>query len=206
MNLLESIAPKSDQLNADDLIGGPKTVQITKVSAASGEQPIAINYEGDNGKPYMPCKSMRRVLVHCWGDNGHKFVGRSMTLYRDEKVIYGGIEVGGIRISHMSDISGKITMALTANRKSRKPFVVNPLVVAKQEKLPQEEVANLDDWISDIKEAGTMEALGFKFKEAQKLFKGKEQRDKLVAAKDERKAELTQESTPAGEEDEEIPL
>ena len=64
-NMLESIAPKSNQLNADDLIGGRSiTIKITKVSGVAGEQPICINYEGDNGKPYYPCKSMRRVLVH----------------------------------------------------------------------------------------------------------------------------------------------
>ncbi len=35
--------------------------------------------------------------------------------------------VGGIRISHMSDIAEPITMALTATKGSRKPFTVRPL-------------------------------------------------------------------------------
>lgn len=127
-NLANTIAPKSDQLNADDLITGPLTVRITKVVGRGGnDQPIAIHYDGDGGKPYLPCKSMRRLLVYVWGVDGAQYVGRSMTLYRDPHVKYGGIEVGGIRISHMSDIDDDVTLALTATRSSRKPYTVKPL-------------------------------------------------------------------------------
>lgn len=123
--------PKSDQLNFDDFIGdAPITVKITKVSVVAGEQPVIINYEGDNGHPYKPGKSMRRVLVHVWGKDGNAYVGRSMTLYGDPSVRFGGAEVGGIRISHMSHIDSPVTMALTATRASRKPFTVKPLKVA----------------------------------------------------------------------------
>lgn len=126
-----TIAPKSDQLNADDLIGGPMTILITRVSGRdTAEQPIAINFEGDGGKPYMPCKSMRRVLVHVWGKDGNQYPGRSLTLYRDPAVKFGVLEVGGIRISHMSHIDEPVTMALTATRASRKPFTVRPLANA----------------------------------------------------------------------------
>lgn len=122
--------PKSDQLNADSLIGGKTmTIKVTKVSLVIGEQPVIINYENDDGKPYKPGKSMRRVLVHCWGANGNNFIGRSMTLYCDEKVTFGGMAVGGIRISHMSHIDKAITMALTTTRSKRAPFTVKPLVV-----------------------------------------------------------------------------
>ena len=126
-----TIAPKSDQMNSDDLIGGPITIKITRVSAdpSSAEQPIAISFEGDNGKPYKPCKSMRRVLVSVWGKDGAQYPGRSMTLYRDPEVQFGGLKVGGIRISHMSHIDAPQTMALTATRANRKPFTVKPLVM-----------------------------------------------------------------------------
>ena len=125
-----TIAPKTDQLNSDDLITGPKTIRVFKVTATSApEQPIAINYEGDGGKPYKPGKSMRRVLVQLWGRDGNGYVGRSMTLFRDEKVIFGGAPVGGIRISHMTHITESKTMALTASKTVRKLFTVEPLVV-----------------------------------------------------------------------------
>lgn len=129
-DLALTVAPKSDQLNADDLIVGPRTIKITKVSAdtSSTEQPIAIYFEGDNNKPFKPCKSMRRVLIHVWGRDGLNYAGRSMTLYRDPKVQFGGLAVGGIRISHMSNMESEMTMALTATRASRKPYTVKPLV------------------------------------------------------------------------------
>lgn len=138
-DLSGTIIPKSDQMNSDDLISGPRTIKITAVKAdpGSAEQPILIHYEGDNGKPYKACKSMRRVMVAIWGADGSQFVGRSMTLYRDPTVKWGGLEVGGIRISHMSDMDAPVTMALTATKQSRKPYTVKPLVVAeKKEKSP----------------------------------------------------------------------
>ena len=130
-DLTKTITPKSDQINSDDLIGRTMTIKVAKVSlCGEPDQPIAINFEGDGGKPYKPCKSMRRVLVNVWGGDGNAYVGRSMTIYRDDKVMFGGLAVGGIRISHLSDISEPVTMALTATRANRKPFTVKPLVAA----------------------------------------------------------------------------
>jgi hypothetical protein len=127
-DLSQTIAPKSDQLNADDLIGGPRTIKVTRVSPMrEPDQPIAIFFEGDNGKPYKPGKSMRRVLVRVWGVDGAAYAGRRMTLYRDDSVMFGGVAVGGIRISHMSGISESVTLPLTVTRASRKPFTVRPL-------------------------------------------------------------------------------
>lgn len=131
VDMAATIIPRSDQMNADDLIAGPRTIKITAVKAdpGSSEQPILIHYEGDGGKPYKACKSMRRVMVAIWGADGSQFVGRSMTLYRDPSVKWGGMEVGGIRISHMSDMDAPVTMALTATKQSRKPYTVRPLEV-----------------------------------------------------------------------------
>ncbi|WP_345820175.1 hypothetical protein ABC766_29650 [Methylobacterium fujisawaense] len=128
IDISQTVAPKSDQLNADDLIGGPRTITVTRVSKMKEpDQPIAIYFEGDGGKPYKPGKSMRRVLLRIWGQDGTAYVGRRMTLYRDDAVQFGGAAVGGIRISHMSGISSAVTMPLTVARASRKPFTVRPL-------------------------------------------------------------------------------
>jgi len=130
-DMTSAIVPKSDQLNADDLIGRELTIRITGVDIKGGqEQPVSIHFDGDNGKPYKPCKSMSRVLVSAWGPDSKKYVGRSMTLYRDAKVKWAGMEVGGIRISHMSNIGEDMTMALTVTRANKKPFTVRPLVSA----------------------------------------------------------------------------
>jgi hypothetical protein len=130
IDLRGTIKPKSDQLNADDLIGGPVTIRITGVSVGEGDQPVSISFEGDNGKPFKPGKSMRRVLVNLWGPDGETYIGRSLTIYRDEQVVFGGVEVGGIRISHMSHLQRETTMALTATKAKRKPFTVKPLATA----------------------------------------------------------------------------
>ena len=130
LDMRDTIIPKSDQLNADDLIAGPRTVTITKVSRAStAEQPIAVSFDGDGGKPYFPCKSMRRVMVFVWGEYAETYVGRSMTLYRDAEVTWGGMAVGGIRISHMSHMDSPMVLALTATKKARKPYKVMPLII-----------------------------------------------------------------------------
>ena len=124
------IIPRSDQINADSLLAGPLTITITAVSIKPGtEQPVTISYDGDAGKPYRPCKSMARVMVQCWGPDANAYVGRSMTLYCDPTVTWGGMAVGGIRISHMSDIQGAQKMALTATKGSKKVFVVKPLAI-----------------------------------------------------------------------------
>lgn len=132
------IAPKSDQLNADDLIAAPRTITVTGVRAngSSAEQPVSISFEGDGGKPYMPCKSMRRVMVCAWGADAAAYVGRAMTLYRDESVQFGGMKVGGIRISHMSHLEAAMTIALTATRARRAPFTVQPLSRTATESTP----------------------------------------------------------------------
>lgn len=133
-DLSMTIAPKSDQLTADDLLGGPRTIEISSVSlTAEPDQPIAIGFVDDNGRPYKPCKSMRRALVTVWGPDGNTYPGRKMTLFHDPDVRYGGMAVGGIRISHMSHITRPITMALTETRSKKKPYTVQPLVEAKQD-------------------------------------------------------------------------
>lgn len=194
MNMIQSIIPKSDQLNSDDLIGRTMTVTITGVSFKSGdEQPVSISFDGDNGKPYKVCKSMRRVLVHVWGADAKEYVGRSMTLYRDPDVVFGGQKVGGIRISHMSHMDAPMTMALTATRLSRKPFTVRPLVIA-----PQASVVTDDDkytaHVAAISTAASEEALKVAFNAAWVVAKGANDeaaKVRLKTAYDARKAQIS---------------
>lgn len=127
VDLSKTVEPKSDQLNADDLIAGPRTIKVTKVTASdTAEQPVSVHYEGDNGKPWKPCKSMRRVLLALWGSKGSEYVGKRVTLYRDNSVGFGGVQVGGIRISH-ADIASDMTIALTATRGKRVPTTIKKL-------------------------------------------------------------------------------
>jgi hypothetical protein len=130
-DIREAMAPKSDQMNADDLIGGPATVEIIGVkvrkgTGQKGEQLVDVIVSG-GFKPYRPCKGMMRVISDKWGTNAAKWIGKSITLYRDPTVSFGGDQVGGIRISHMSHIDKRNTIALTVTRGNRKPYTVEPL-------------------------------------------------------------------------------
>jgi len=127
IDMAQFVEAKSDQLNADDLIGAPRTITVTRVVGCDGDQPIAIFYEGDNGKPFKPCKTMRRVLLAVWGRNAADYVGRSMTLYRDDSVTFGGLNVGGIRISHMSHIDKKTVVVVMKTKGKKAGIEVQPL-------------------------------------------------------------------------------
>lgn len=148
LDLSKTIAPKSEQLNADDLIAGPRTITVTAVKLVAEDQPVAIHFAGDEGKPYKPCKSMRRVLVRAWGADGAQYVGKSMTLFLDEQVRFGGAAVGGIRISHLSHIEKSITMALTATRATKKAYTVQAMAA------PVATTAETPDESADLVRAG----------------------------------------------------
>ncbi len=141
MNTMADVTqPKSDQINADDLISGPMTVTITAVKIKAGEdQPIAMSLSGTS-KVYRPCKSMARVFMAAWGADANVYVGRTITLYRDPKVKWGGLEVGGIRISHLSHIEKDMVMMLTQTRAQRAPHKVKPLRVDQQADTPPPQI------------------------------------------------------------------
>lgn len=130
MDMTASIAPKSDQINADDLLSGPQTFTIERVTLGNAEQPFNFHLEGLPGRPYRPSKSMRRVMVKAWGRDPELYVGHSLTLYCDPDVKFGGQVVGGIKISHMSHIEGPFKLALTATRGKKSVHVVDVLTVA----------------------------------------------------------------------------
>ena len=127
-DLRDTITPKSDQLNADDLLNTTKIITVTAVKrGSSAEQPVIIEYENMDGRPYKPCKSMRRVLLASWGDDGREWVGRSMQLYCDPEVKFGGVKVGGIRISKLSHIEKDSKILLATSRGKRSDFGIGKL-------------------------------------------------------------------------------
>lgn len=121
------VEAKSDQINADDLIGGPRTITVRKVTGEAGDQPVSIYFDGDNNKPFKPCKTIRRVLLAMWGRYAADYVGRSMTIYRDDRVTFGGLETGGIRISHLSNIAEEKTVVVLAKKGKKAGVKVKPL-------------------------------------------------------------------------------
>lgn len=131
-DLRPTIVPKSDQLNSEQLLTGSMTITVTGVTVSNNaEQPVTINYSGDDGRPYKPCKTMRKVLILAWGHDGSAWAGKSMTLYNDPAVKFGGQSVGGIRISHVSHIDRDIAVALTATKGKKTLHTIKALKVAK---------------------------------------------------------------------------
>jgi hypothetical protein len=128
MDLAETTAPKSDQQNYDDYAGGVvRIVTITEVKRGGDEQPVDIHLAEFPGRPYRPSKSMRRVLVAAWGRESSAYAGRSMELFGDPEVTFGRDKVGGIKISRLSHIDKRLSVALTVTRGRRAPYIVEPL-------------------------------------------------------------------------------
>lgn len=127
MDLSDSIIAKSDQMDYSDFIAGPRTATITEVRPGpSTEQPVEIML-AEFDRPWRPAKSMRRVLVAAWGSDSNNYIGRRMTLFGDPSVKWGGIAIGGIRLSHVSHITKPLSIALTESKGKRKLFTVDPL-------------------------------------------------------------------------------
>ena len=198
MDLTQSIVPKSDQLNAEDLLAGPITVTIKDVTTGSPEQPFNINLIEHPGRPYRPSKSMRRILVVAWGAEASEYTGRQLTLVRNPDIMFGGVKVGGIEIAAMSNLEQPLKVALTVTRGKRKDFTVQPIPVAQHATagatptpsgVPVQDPVLVDEWISVIQDANTMTQLEGAWKGATGAGITKDPR--VIAAKDKRKAELT---------------
>ena len=150
VDLSDTIAPNSDQLNADDLMAGPRTYTITDVTKAEGEQPTRIHLAEIPGRTYRPSKSMRRVLVAAWGGKGSEYVGRRVTLYRDPEVTFGRDKVGGIKISHLSDISKRLNLSFTSARGKKAPITIDPL--------PDVTTEPTAEWVAECTDADALKS------------------------------------------------
>lgn len=121
--------PRSDQWNADDFIGGPRTFTIAGVKVGAAEQKYDIELVEGEGRSWRPPVTVLRLLVAGWGDDASQWEGRRVTLYRDPEISFGRDKVGGIRLSHMSNLpDGKpLTERLTSTRGKRATHTVQPL-------------------------------------------------------------------------------
>src|SRR5690554_5338464 len=137
MDITDTLAPKSDQLDAVDLsVSGPRTFTIKGVSKGNPDQPVEIALE-EFPRVWRPGKSMRRVLAACWGVDASAYVGRRVTLFCDPTVKFGGEAIGGTRISHMSHIDGAQKVPLIITRGKSAMFTVQPLKEAARPAVPK---------------------------------------------------------------------
>ena len=156
LDMTESIAPKSDQLNADDLMAGPVTVTIREVSKGTPEQPVDVHLVEFPGRAYRPSKSMRRIMVAAWGKDASAYAGHRLTLYRNPEITFGRDKVGGIEIGAMSHLEKPLTVALTATRGKRKQFKVEQLQEAAPSAPSTEIPQQVRDTVESITDAGTL--------------------------------------------------
>lgn len=130
MDIGFALEAKSDQLNAVDIMGAEPIIRVRDVKVKKGDQPVSVYFDGDNNRPWKPSKGMLRILAGAWGRDSSAWIGKHAQLYFEPSVKYAGQEVGGIRISAMSDIAtAGLQFALTINRSKREPFHVKHLEI-----------------------------------------------------------------------------
>lgn len=142
LDISSTLMTKSDQLNSDDLIGGPITVEVERVKRGdTTEQPVFVYYVGCNNKPWKPCLTMRRALAAVWTSDAGTWVGKRMTLYRDPSVTFGKDDVGGIRVSHVSGIDRTMSLRLNSSKGKKRAVTLEPLVT----QTPEQQQAKADE-------------------------------------------------------------
>lgn len=132
MDITDALAPKSDQLDAVELVN-PRTFTIdtgSRLGTREGATVAEIRLV-DFPRWWRPSKGMLDVLAALWGTDGKAWAGRSVTLYNDPEVTFGKDKVGGIRISHMSHIDGPKTVMIRGRGQGARKIAwpVKPLVV-----------------------------------------------------------------------------
>lgn len=158
-DMLKVIEPKSDQINADDLLDRDMIITITGVQVRPGtEQPVSMSFEGSK-KVFRPCKTVSRIIVKAWGADTTLYAGRSIKLYRDPAVKWGGLAVGGIRVRAISHIEAPLKLALAESKQNRKISVIEPLKDAPRQQQRQTPEQWLEGYIADINAADTLDAL-----------------------------------------------
>ena len=131
LDMTESIAPKSDQLNADDLMTGPRTVTVAEVerrvrraaaSTCTSSSPPAGRWRRQQDRPP---RSRRRV-----GQETAAPTPASASPSTATRPCASAVRrSSGIRVSHMSHIGGKQLQSWRSpvTRGKKAPYVVQPL-------------------------------------------------------------------------------
>ena len=134
MDLTKALAPKTDQIDATDLIGKPP--QIFTIAAVSengselaDQQPVNIRLE-ETHLFYRPSKGMLRVLADNWGKNVQEWVGRKLELYGDPDVYFGREKRGGTRIKRLSHITKSKSTLINPRGGKGGYWTVDPLPTA----------------------------------------------------------------------------
>lgn len=174
-DLSEFVQSDSDQLNADDLIAGPRIFTVQRIRRGPPDKrsrkntPRLVIYLHEHPQPYKPCKGMTRLMLAVWGQNPAKWPDDiAMELYRDPTVQFGTIKdddghsypniVGGVRISGLSHLkTDSVDEPVTTGRGQRTiyhirqiPAAYRPPTLAGILKAADLTTADLDAWRASI--------------------------------------------------------
>lgn len=151
-DIAATLAPKSDQLDAIDLMGQPPRIfTVTKVDVKqdpNAEQPVSVHL-AEFPRVWRPNVSMRRVLAHCWGSKSSAWTGRQVELYCEDDVKFGNDVTGGTRISRLSHIDGPKTVPLLLSKGRSGSWKVTPLPTASPEPTPDDLAAQVAANLAD---------------------------------------------------------
>ena len=127
-DISDLIAPKSDQLNGDDFVTGPVDVTILAAKrSGTPQQPVWLTVSGYD-RPWKPCKTTLRLMAEAWKTTKtQEWVGKSARLFRDPSVVYGGKEVGGIRVSHLSHIERGFATPVSISKAVKRVWKIDVL-------------------------------------------------------------------------------
>lgn len=126
MDISDTLAPASDQLDAIELLPGPRIFTIDRVTKGNLEQPVQVHFK-NFPRPWRPSKGMRRVLAACWGADASKWGGRSVEVFFDPEVTFGKDKPGGTRIRRLTHIDAAKKIPLLISRGKSAVYVVDPL-------------------------------------------------------------------------------
>lgn len=189
MDITSALAPKSDQLDAIELVN-PRTFTIdtgSRLGNREGQAVVEIRLV-DFPRVWRPSKGMLDVLVAVWGTNAAEWVGKSITLYNDADVTFGKDKVGGVRIAAMSGIEKETTVSIRGRGQGARkmPWRIQPLADAP--------AIDITTYTPELDHATNVDALKAAFFAAP----ANVQKDaRFIAVKDAKKAELAGQETDA---------
>jgi hypothetical protein len=129
IDLTKHIEADSDCLVAADLVGGPLTILVERVteSGKNDKKKIDIFY-ANSEKPFRPCKSMLRILCELWKTtDATTFIGRGITLYREPDCMWKGEKTPGVRICGLSHIEKAVTVVANERRGKMATYQIEPI-------------------------------------------------------------------------------
>ena len=128
IDISDSLAAKSDQINAADL-AAPVRCTVARVDYdPKADQPLTVHMT--EGKPWRPSKGMRRVLAQVWGTDASAWAGRGVTLFNDPSAMWAGKPVGGIRIKAITGLRRAQDFPVKTSRTAFTTYRIEPLADA----------------------------------------------------------------------------